>query len=333
MWMTTPGRHQCGNPGCPRHWMRLPSGCWPKTRGSACQRRRPSRPARGAEPRRYGRAHHPHEDVVPSGLSHRRFRGPTRAEVVLAGALAAALVAWRAVLLSGTTGHAAPRARPSVPPSASQHPPTSRPTAPKAHKSARPRPALTRPPRPGPTRPARPGPTRPARPRPTRPAAGRANALPPVAAAAATVVGDLEAGSLLGRWPRLRARTCTTTSSHCCSARRTNPSRSSSNTRSSCSLMTSTASKGKSPATPPSRSAARAPRPRRRCRRRIAAGAWPASAVSPLPVLALHPRSGGRLARHGDPVCPQPCIASGLPGLGKRPGFTGLGSQRVRAIA
>jgi eukaryotic-like serine/threonine-protein kinase len=51
----------------------------------------------------------PAKDVVPSGLSRRRSRRLTRAEVGLAGALAAALVAFVAVLLTGTTGHAAPR--------------------------------------------------------------------------------------------------------------------------------------------------------------------------------------------------------------------------------
>jgi serine/threonine protein kinase len=112
----------------------------------------------------------PHENVFPSGLSRRRFRRPARAEVVLAGALAAALVALAAVLLSGTTGRAAPKAAPSVPPSASPHPSTSRPAAHKAHKPTRPRPG------------------------PTRPAVGQDNTLPPVAAAAATFVGDLEAG-------------------------------------------------------------------------------------------------------------------------------------------
>jgi len=128
----------------------------------------------------------PPEDVVLSGPSRRRFRRLTRAEVVLAGALAAALVALTAVLLSGTTGHDAPRAAPTAPPVASHHPSTSRPAAHKTHKPARLRPA--------PTRPAGPGPTRPARPAPTRPAPRQPNPLPPVAAAAATFVGDLAAG-------------------------------------------------------------------------------------------------------------------------------------------
>jgi serine/threonine-protein kinase len=130
----------------------------------------------------------PHEDVVPSGLSGRRLRRLTWAEVGLAGALAAALVALVAVLLIGPTAHAAPtaaptvspsvpraaptvslsasRAAPTVSPSASHQSSTNQPAAHKAHKPARLR----------------------------RPAVGQANALPPVAAAAATLVGDLEAG-------------------------------------------------------------------------------------------------------------------------------------------
>jgi serine/threonine protein kinase len=131
-----------------------------------------------------------HENVVPSKLSRRRFRRLTRAEVVLAGALAA-LVALVAVLLSGTTGHAVPRAAPSVSPSASHHSSASPSAAHRAYKPAHPRPT--------PARRARPGPTQPARPGPTGPAVGQANALPPVAAAAAMFVGDLEAGVIDGQ--------------------------------------------------------------------------------------------------------------------------------------
>jgi eukaryotic-like serine/threonine-protein kinase len=134
----------------------------------------------------------PHEDVAPSGLSRRRLWRLTWAEVVLAGALAAAVLALLAVLLSGTTAHAAPTAAPtvsrsaptvaptvspsaptaapSVSPSGSHHSSASRPAAHKAYKPAHRRPGLK------------------------RPAVGQANALPPVAAAAATFVGDLEAG-------------------------------------------------------------------------------------------------------------------------------------------
>src|SRR5262249_29770580 len=87
----------------------------------------------------------PDEDGVPPGLSRRRLRRLTRAEVVLGGALAAALVALAAVLLSGTTAHAAPRAAPIVSPSASHHSSTVRPAAHKAHKPAHLRPGPKRP--------------------------------------------------------------------------------------------------------------------------------------------------------------------------------------------
>ncbi|HEY2076674.1 MAG TPA: protein kinase [Streptosporangiaceae bacterium] len=139
----------------------------------------------------------PHEDVDPSGLSHGGLRRLSRAEVVLTGALAAALAALVAVLLSVTTAHAAPtaapgvspraapsvstsvpRAAPSVSPSASHHSSTSRPAAHKAYKPAHPQPA----------------PKQSVRPAQERPAVRRVDALPPVAAAAATLVGDLAAG-------------------------------------------------------------------------------------------------------------------------------------------
>jgi serine/threonine-protein kinase len=128
----------------------------------------------------------PQEDDVQSALSRPRLRRLTRAEVVLAGALAAALVALVAVLLTGTTAHAAPRAAPSVSPSASHHSSTSRPATHKAYKPAHVR---SGPKRPAPTAPKRPAPAV-----PKRPAVRQANALPPVAAAAATFVGDLAAG-------------------------------------------------------------------------------------------------------------------------------------------
>lgn len=135
----------------------------------------------------------PREDVVPSGLSRRRFWRPTRPEAVLAGALGAALAALAAVLLSGTTGHAAIGAAPSVPPSARHHPSASHAGPRKANQPAHLSPAPTQPASPGPT-PASAGPTQPASPGPTRPPAGQANPLPPVAAAAGAFVGDLEAG-------------------------------------------------------------------------------------------------------------------------------------------
>jgi eukaryotic-like serine/threonine-protein kinase len=142
----------------------------------------------------------PHEDVVTSGLSHGGLRRLSRAEVVLTGALAAALAALAAVLLSVTTAHAAPTAAPGLSPSApraapsastsvrrvaptvstsaSHHPSTSRPPAHKAYKPAHPQPA----------------PKQSVRPAQERPAVRRVDALPPVAAAAATLVGDLAAG-------------------------------------------------------------------------------------------------------------------------------------------
>jgi len=136
----------------------------------------------------------PSEDVVSSGMSRRGLRRLTWAEAVLGGALAAALVALAAVLLSGAAGLAAPRAAPSLSPSAalsvspgaSHHSPASTPAAHKASTSRHLRPA--------PARPASPAPEPPASPAPQRPLAGQASALPPLAAAAAAFVGDLEAG-------------------------------------------------------------------------------------------------------------------------------------------
>jgi eukaryotic-like serine/threonine-protein kinase len=128
----------------------------------------------------------PHEEVVPSALSRRRFRRPTWAEVVLASAFAGALVALVAVLLSGTTGQAAPRAAPGVPPSASHPSFTSSPAAHNVRKRAHLRP--------GTRQSARPAPKRSARPAPRRHTASQANPLPPLAAAAATFVGDLAEG-------------------------------------------------------------------------------------------------------------------------------------------
>jgi len=81
--------------------------------------------------------------------------------MVLAAALAAVLVALAAVLL---TGPAAPSAAPTVTATVTHPASSTHPASPKAHKSAK------------------------------RPAAGAASTLPPVAAAAATFVGDLEVG-------------------------------------------------------------------------------------------------------------------------------------------
>jgi eukaryotic-like serine/threonine-protein kinase len=107
----------------------------------------------------------PREDVVPPGLSRGELRRPTRAEMVLAAALAAVLVALAAVLLTGLAGRPAPGAVPAITPTpAAHHPSATHPASHKAHKPAK------------------------------RPAAGGASTLPPVAAAAATFVGELEAG-------------------------------------------------------------------------------------------------------------------------------------------
>jgi serine/threonine-protein kinase len=103
----------------------------------------------------------PHEDAALPGLSRRGLRRPTRAEMVLAGALAAVLAAFLAVLLTGAPGHTAPGGTPGAGHRSSATQLAGR----KAHQPAR-----------------------------KRPAAGNTGALPPAAAAAATFVGDLEAG-------------------------------------------------------------------------------------------------------------------------------------------
>src|SRR5262249_19607663 len=94
----------------------------------------------------------PQEDVVPPGRSRGGLRRPTRAEMVLAGALATVLMAFVAVLLSGTPGHAAPGAAPSGTPSASPspYPSPTHPAAPKAPPPAHPPPKPKRPTAPGP---------------------------------------------------------------------------------------------------------------------------------------------------------------------------------------
>jgi eukaryotic-like serine/threonine-protein kinase len=132
------------------------------------------------------------EDVVPSGLSRRRFRRLTLAEVVLAGALAAALVALGAVLLTGITADAAPTAAPSPSPSVPSAASTVLPSAPSAASTVSPSASHPL----SPSRPAAHKADKPARLRPRlkRQAVGQTNALPPVAAAAATLVGDLAAG-------------------------------------------------------------------------------------------------------------------------------------------
>src|SRR5262249_47335466 len=113
----------------------------------------------------------PPDHGVPPGLSRGRFRRPTRAEMVLAAALAAVVVALAAVLLTGTTDRPPPGAAPAPTPApAPHHPSPAPPASHKAHKPAK---------------------------RP--PAAGGASTLPPVAAAAATFVGELEAGVAAGQ--------------------------------------------------------------------------------------------------------------------------------------
>jgi eukaryotic-like serine/threonine-protein kinase len=134
------------------------------------------------------------EDVVPTGPRRRGFRRPTRPETLLGGALAAALAALAAVLLSGTTGLAAPAAAQRVSASGSRHASASPPAAHKAHKPAHLSPAPTPRASLAPTQPASPAHTQPASAAPTPPTAKQATPLPPVAAAAGAFVGDLEAG-------------------------------------------------------------------------------------------------------------------------------------------
>src|SRR5215472_11861964 len=113
------------------------------------------------------------DDGVPPGRSRGRFRRPTRAEMVLAGALAAVLAALAAVLLSGPAARPAPGAAPDVTPTpAAHHPSAANPASRQAHQARKPA---------------------------KRPAAGGARTLPPVAAAAATFVGELEAGVTEGQ--------------------------------------------------------------------------------------------------------------------------------------
>jgi eukaryotic-like serine/threonine-protein kinase len=112
----------------------------------------------------------PGDDAVSSGFGGRGRRRLTRAEILLAVALAAVLVALAAVLLTGTPGHPAPRAATSVTPGATHQSSAAQPAPRKTHKPPH-----------------------------KRPAAPPAHALPPVAAAAATLVGDLEAGVATGQ--------------------------------------------------------------------------------------------------------------------------------------
>jgi len=152
-------------------------------------------------------------------------RQASRAEIVLAAALAAALVALAAVLMTGAAGHArpaAPPARPAASPYASAaHYDRGGPSAPQGCQAPAGRAAGQRP-APGCGRSCR------VRRRPGSRGGGRA--------------GD----------PAGPVRTCTTTSSNCCSPHRARiPSRSSSKTTSSSRPTTSTSPKDRSPATQP----------------------------------------------------------------------------------
>jgi eukaryotic-like serine/threonine-protein kinase len=99
------------------------------------------------------------------GFGGRGRRRPSRAEIVLAVALIVVSVALAAVLLTGPTGRTASTAGSSGALGVSNHSSATQPPAHKTHKPAR-----------------------------GSPAAGHLGALPPVAAAAATLVGELEAG-------------------------------------------------------------------------------------------------------------------------------------------
>jgi hypothetical protein len=98
-------------------------------------------------------------DLAGPGAGGRRR--PTQAEILLAVALIVVSVALAAVLLTGTTGQAGPSAATG----ASHHPSVTPSVAHKTHKKAR-----------------------------GSMGAGQLGALPPAAAAAATLVGELEAG-------------------------------------------------------------------------------------------------------------------------------------------
>ena len=121
--------------------------------------------------------------VVPG--TPRRRRGPRRSETVLAAALAAALAGLATLLVTGpgSTRPAAPAARPAA----------------TVTVAARPAATVTIPARPTATPRAAASPAQ--RPSPARrtPGTTAATALPPVAAAAARLVGDLQAGMTDGQ--------------------------------------------------------------------------------------------------------------------------------------
>jgi eukaryotic-like serine/threonine-protein kinase len=111
----------------------------------------------------------------------RRRRGPRRSETVLAAALATALAALATLLITGpgSTRPAAPAARPAATVTVRAHPAATVTVTVPARPAATPRAASPA---------QRPSPAR----RP--PGTTAATALPPVAAAAASLVGDLQAG-------------------------------------------------------------------------------------------------------------------------------------------
>jgi serine/threonine-protein kinase len=125
---------------------------------------------------------------VPSAVGvpgpPRRRRGPRRSETVLAAALAAALAALVTLLVTGpgSTRPAARAARPAVTVAVPARPAV---TVTVTASPATPRAAASRAQRPSPA--------------PRRPRTTAATALPPVAAAAASLVGDLKAGMTDGQ--------------------------------------------------------------------------------------------------------------------------------------
>jgi serine/threonine-protein kinase len=129
--------------------------------------------------------------VSPAGFST-GGRRPRRSEAILAAALAAALIALVTVLLArpgSGVSHAAGRspAAPAMTGHAPSTTPTPNPTHPTPAARSTPGEARTAPPTPSPTRPTQAAGSTPV-------AAHTTPALPPVASAAAALVGDLQAG-------------------------------------------------------------------------------------------------------------------------------------------
>ena len=131
--------------------------------------------------------------AAPAGLITGGGRRPHRSEAVLAAALAAALIALVTVLLarpgSGGAAHAA--GRPPAAPAMTSHAPSATPTP----SQSRPTPAARSTSVAAPTATPTPSQSRPTPAARSTPAAVRTTpALPPVAAAAGALVGDLQAG-------------------------------------------------------------------------------------------------------------------------------------------